>query len=369
MWQGRYSLPFTAGVIMLAGLVLDRVRWRSNPRDVRPQALALVMLAVAHVISVVHVQLAELDRAVSAGRCRLAPPADRRHRTAHGARLGRPRSRGALAAAARPGGSRCGPGPRRGHAGAESTVTDDTVSVLLPVHAGVPVETFRAALDSLAAQTRPADEVVVVEDGPLTADHDRVIDHYAASRDGVVRVRLAINQGAGVANGAGLQAATGTWIAKMDADDLLLPRRFETQLAALERDRRGPVRRGHVGVRPGPRAADPAAHQPRHSRGHRPADALQQPDQPPDRDVPARARPASGRLPHDAVHAGLRPDGADARRRCPDDQPRGAAGAVPGGRRDAQTPLGPRLPGPRASSSSAGCGPTAWSARSGWRAT
>ena len=80
-------------------------------------------------------------------------------------------------------------------------MTDDTVSVLLPVHAGVPVETFRAALDSLDAQTRPADEVVVVEDGPLTADHDRVIDHYAASRDGVVRVRLAINQGAGVANG------------------------------------------------------------------------------------------------------------------------------------------------------------------------
>ena len=31
MWQGRYSLPFTAGVVMLAGLVLDRVRWRSNP--------------------------------------------------------------------------------------------------------------------------------------------------------------------------------------------------------------------------------------------------------------------------------------------------------------------------------------------------
>jgi hypothetical protein len=66
MWQGRYSLPFTAGVIMLAGLVLDRVRWRSNPRDIRPQAVALLMLAVAQAISVVHVQLAELDRAVSA---------------------------------------------------------------------------------------------------------------------------------------------------------------------------------------------------------------------------------------------------------------------------------------------------------------
>ena len=113
-------------------------------------------------------------------------------------------------------------------------MSGETVSVLLPVHAGIPVKTFRAALDSLAAQTRPADEVVVVEDGPLTVDHDQVIDQYAASRGGVVRVRLATNQGAGVANGAGLRAATGTWIAKMDADDVLLPHRFETQLAALE---------------------------------------------------------------------------------------------------------------------------------------
>ena len=67
MWQGRYSLPFAAGVTMLAGLVLDRVRWRTGTRDVRPQALAVAMVALAHVISVVHVQLAELDRPVSSG--------------------------------------------------------------------------------------------------------------------------------------------------------------------------------------------------------------------------------------------------------------------------------------------------------------
>jgi hypothetical protein len=66
IWQGRYSLPFTAGVMLLAGLVLDRVRWRSDRRDVRPQAVAVVMLAVAQAVSVVNVQLAELDRAVSA---------------------------------------------------------------------------------------------------------------------------------------------------------------------------------------------------------------------------------------------------------------------------------------------------------------
>ena len=66
MWQGRYDLPFTAGVMLLAGLVLDRARWRAAARDVRPVVLAVLMLAVAQVVSVVHVQLAELDRPVSA---------------------------------------------------------------------------------------------------------------------------------------------------------------------------------------------------------------------------------------------------------------------------------------------------------------
>lgn len=60
VWQGRYLLPFMVGVMVLLGLVIDRHDWR------RPPLLALVMLALAHVVSVVHVQLAELDRPVSA---------------------------------------------------------------------------------------------------------------------------------------------------------------------------------------------------------------------------------------------------------------------------------------------------------------
>ncbi len=60
VWQGRYLLPFMVGVVVLAGLVLDRARWRG------PTLVAVGMLAVAHVVSVVHVQLTELDRDVSA---------------------------------------------------------------------------------------------------------------------------------------------------------------------------------------------------------------------------------------------------------------------------------------------------------------
>jgi len=114
-------------------------------------------------------------------------------------------------------------------------MTDDhtDLSVVLPVYAGVDAQHLAAALDSIAAQTLRAREVVVVEDGPLTAEQHAVLDGFAARQPGVVRVALPVNRGAGVANQAGLEAATGAWVAKADADDVLVPHRFERQVAAL----------------------------------------------------------------------------------------------------------------------------------------
>lgn len=114
-------------------------------------------------------------------------------------------------------------------------MTDDhtDLSVVLPVYAGVAAQHLAAALDSIAAQTLPAREVLVVEDGPLTAEQHAVLDGFAARQPGVVRVALPVNRGAGVANQAGLEAATGAWVAKADADDVLVPHRFERQVAAL----------------------------------------------------------------------------------------------------------------------------------------
>jgi glycosyltransferase involved in cell wall biosynthesis len=75
--------------------------------------------------------------------------------------------------------------------------------------------------------------VVVVEDGPLTPDQHAVLDAFGAGRTDVVRVALPVNRGAGVANQAGLEAAAGAWVAKADADDVLVPHRFERQVAEL----------------------------------------------------------------------------------------------------------------------------------------
>lgn len=106
--------------------------------------------------------------------------------------------------------------------------TDERTSAVLPVHAAVPAGHVRGALGSLQAQTRPVDEIVVVEDGPLGPDVRVLLDGIPA----LVRVRLGINQGAGVANQAGLRAARHPWIVKVDADDLSEPHRVERLLGA-----------------------------------------------------------------------------------------------------------------------------------------
>ena len=110
---------------------------------------------------------------------------------------------------------------------------DARVSALLPVHAGVAVEHLGLAVNSVLDQDLRPFEFVVVEDGPLPESHRRVLDELEGRHPRVVRVRLSVNGGPGVANQAGLQAASGQWIAKVDADDVSMPARFRVQLAHL----------------------------------------------------------------------------------------------------------------------------------------
>jgi glycosyltransferase involved in cell wall biosynthesis len=82
------------------------------------------------------------------------------------------------------------------------------------------------ALHSITEQTRPPDEIIVVDDGSTDAPEE-VIQGFA----GVRFIRQA-NQGLSSARNAGLAAARSDFIAFLDADDLLLPRAIECGLAA-----------------------------------------------------------------------------------------------------------------------------------------
>lgn len=81
-----------------------------------------------------------------------------------------------------------------------------------------------AALASIAAQTRPADEVIVVDDGSDDDTTERAARWSAVLP--LVILRSDTNRGLGRARHSGIERATGTLIALVDADDYLLPDHF-----------------------------------------------------------------------------------------------------------------------------------------------
>ncbi len=89
------------------------------------------------------------------------------------------------------------------------------------------------AVESVLAQTYRPIEIIIVDDGS-TDETPAVADALAAQHDGIVRAIHMTNGGPGRAREAGRLAARGDYIQHLDSDDLLLPRKFELQVAALE---------------------------------------------------------------------------------------------------------------------------------------
>lgn len=108
-------------------------------------------------------------------------------------------------------------------------MSDERVSCIIPVHNG---EAFLAeAVRSILEQTHAPHEVIIVDDGS-TDGTPRVIRGFRAPVRGVRQD----NAGPAVARNRGLEAATGAFIAFLDADDTWHPEKLERQLAAFRAD-------------------------------------------------------------------------------------------------------------------------------------
>lgn len=101
-----------------------------------------------------------------------------------------------------------------------------TISVVIPVYNG---ENFLSnAIQSVLAQTFPALEIVVVDDG----SHDRTAE-IALSFGAPVRLIRQKNTGVCSARNKGIQESAGEYIALLDHDDLMTPERLEVQIAPM----------------------------------------------------------------------------------------------------------------------------------------
>ena len=87
---------------------------------------------------------------------------------------------------------------------------------------------LRLSLQSLKEQTLPPNEVVLVQDGPITAELENVIAEFQTSLP-IKLVNLENNQGLSKALNIGLQHCKNDWVARFDTDDICLPKRLKLQ--------------------------------------------------------------------------------------------------------------------------------------------
>lgn len=103
------------------------------------------------------------------------------------------------------------------------------VSVLLPVFNGAAY--VRKSIESLLAQTYTNLEIIVVDDGSTDTTADIIRD--LQQNDSRIQYHYQENSGIVDALNAGLDLATGTFIARQDADDISIRTRIEKQLVHL----------------------------------------------------------------------------------------------------------------------------------------
>lgn len=103
------------------------------------------------------------------------------------------------------------------------------IAVVLPVYNGEKY--IREAIQSVLDQTLTDFELLVIDD----ASTDHTPDIVSRFSDRRLRViRLPNNRGQGAALNTGVRASRSEFMARMDADDICHPRRFERQVAFLE---------------------------------------------------------------------------------------------------------------------------------------
>ena len=109
------------------------------------------------------------------------------------------------------------------------------ISVLMPIYEKEKKEYFEQAIKSIFIQTLKPDEVVIVEDGKITASLENTIEKYEKKYPKLIkRVKIKNKSNLGKALAIGVENCKNEYIARMDADDVCLETRFEEQTKILE---------------------------------------------------------------------------------------------------------------------------------------
>ncbi len=104
------------------------------------------------------------------------------------------------------------------------------ISVVMATY-NTEIKMLQEAVDSILSQTFRDFEFIIIDDGST----DESVSYLNSLQDERIRlIRNPENMGVTKSLNIGLKAARGKYIARMDADDIALPQRFEKQYAYME---------------------------------------------------------------------------------------------------------------------------------------
>ena len=104
------------------------------------------------------------------------------------------------------------------------------IAVMVPAfNAG---EYLRECLASVVEQTVAPREIILVDDGSTDGSIDQALARLPATARAAIQVIRQPNSGVSAARNAAARAATSTWLAILDADDLMAPNQLESLQAA-----------------------------------------------------------------------------------------------------------------------------------------
>lgn len=100
------------------------------------------------------------------------------------------------------------------------------ISVIIPSYNRAKL--LARALDSVLQQTRPVDEIVVVDDGSTDETRALLEEQYP-----MVNYFFQSNRGVSAARNTGIEQSSGNWIALLDSDDSWAKTKLEEQCQAI----------------------------------------------------------------------------------------------------------------------------------------
>ncbi|WP_019518498.1 glycosyltransferase family 2 protein [Faucicola boevrei] len=107
-------------------------------------------------------------------------------------------------------------------------------SVLMSLYPKEQPKFLQECLLSLSNQTLQADEIVLVYDGEIDIELQKIVDKFLIKLPLKI-IQLPNNVGLGKALNAGLEYCQFEWVFRMDTDDICVPERFASQINFIKK--------------------------------------------------------------------------------------------------------------------------------------